>query len=206
MFLRKIVKLLEIFREKLKLLGYTDFTIADRFRQQGAQIGHGNRIFIRKLDAPYLIKVGNYCTIAGGVCLITHDGAAWIFRHHVPDLQVFGPITIENNCFIGQNAIILPGVTIGENSVVGAGAVVTKDVPPNSIVGGVPARFICTSEEYFAKCMRSWEIQRPEGYLAELERGKRYPPEYIFERASDPTNQRLLRRHLTRLFWNVSEE
>jgi len=204
--LQTIKALYRAYKQKIAILKYNDFTIAEYFRELGAQIGERNRILIRGLAEPYLIKIGNDCTIAGGVCLITHDGAAWIFRHQVPDLQVFGPITIEDNCFIGQNAIILPGVTIGENSVVGAGAVVTKNVPPNSIVGGVPARFICTSEKYFAKCMRSWEIQRPEGYLAELERGKRYPPEYIFERASDPRNRRLLRQHLTKLFWGKSKK
>jgi acetyltransferase-like isoleucine patch superfamily enzyme len=52
------------------------------------------------------------------------------------------PIVIKQNAWIGANATILPGVTIGENSIVAAGAVVSKDVPPNTIVGGVPAKFI----------------------------------------------------------------
>ena len=52
------------------------------------------------------------------------------------------PILIRRNAWIGAAATILPGVTIGENSVVAAGAVVNADVPPNTIVGGVPAKFI----------------------------------------------------------------
>lgn len=52
------------------------------------------------------------------------------------------PIVIRRNVWIGASATILPGVTVGENSVVAAGAVVTKDVPANSVVGGVPARLI----------------------------------------------------------------
>ncbi|MFV5684914.1 sugar O-acetyltransferase [Flavobacterium sp. GB2R13] len=52
------------------------------------------------------------------------------------------PIHIKKNAWIGANATILPGVTIGENAIVAAGAVVSKDVPDNSIVGGVPAKFI----------------------------------------------------------------
>ncbi len=51
-------------------------------------------------------------------------------------------VHIKRNAWIGANATILPGVTIGENSIVAAGAVVTKDVPPNSVVGGVPAKLI----------------------------------------------------------------
>ena len=52
------------------------------------------------------------------------------------------PIVIKRNAWIGANATILPGVTIGENAVVAAGAVVSKDVPDNTIVGGIPAKFI----------------------------------------------------------------
>jgi len=52
------------------------------------------------------------------------------------------PIVIKKNAWIGAAATILPGVTIGENSVVAAGAVVSKDVPPNTIAGGVPAKVI----------------------------------------------------------------
>ncbi len=52
------------------------------------------------------------------------------------------PIVVKRNAWIGAAATILPGVTIGENAVVAAGAVVTDDVPPNTIAGGVPAKFI----------------------------------------------------------------
>lgn len=52
------------------------------------------------------------------------------------------PIVIKRNAWIGANATVLPGVTIGENAIVAAGAVVSKDVPDNAIVGGVPAKFI----------------------------------------------------------------
>ncbi len=55
-----------------------------------------------------------------------------------------GPIHIKKNAWIGANATILPGVTVGENAVVAAGAVVSKDVPDNSIVGGIPAKIIKT--------------------------------------------------------------
>jgi len=53
-----------------------------------------------------------------------------------------GPIHIKKNAWIGANATILPGVTIGENAVVAAGAVVSKDVPDNTVVGGIPAKII----------------------------------------------------------------
>ena len=63
------------------------------------------------------------------------------------DLEYSKPITIKKNCWICSSATIIGGVTIGENSIVAAGAVVTKDVPSNSIVAGVPARVIRTIDE-----------------------------------------------------------
>ncbi|SIS09001.1 transferase hexapeptide (six repeat-containing protein) [Mucilaginibacter lappiensis] len=52
------------------------------------------------------------------------------------------PILIKRNAWLGANCTILPGVTVGENSIVAAGAVVSKDVPDNTVVGGIPAKFI----------------------------------------------------------------
>ena len=71
-------------------------------------------------------------------------------------LEYGRPITIENNVWIGMGASIAGGVTIGENSVVGAGAVVLRDVPPGSVVGGVPARvlrFINSDDAAFAAAL-----------------------------------------------------
>ncbi|RAI88459.1 sugar O-acetyltransferase [Algoriphagus yeomjeoni] len=57
------------------------------------------------------------------------------------------PILIKKNAWIGAGAIVLPGVTIGENSVIAAGAVVSKDVPDNTVVGGIPAKILKTIED-----------------------------------------------------------
>ena len=71
------------------------------------------------------------------------------------DLEYAKPITIKKNCWICSSATIIGGVTVGENSIVAAGAVVTKDVPPNSIVAGVPARVIRSIDE--EDRMNVWE-------------------------------------------------
>ena len=64
-------------------------------------------------------------------------------------LDLLKPIVIEDNVFVGWGAMILPGVTVGKNSIVAAGAVVTKNIPENQVWGGVPAKFIKTIEEYY---------------------------------------------------------
>lgn len=100
---------------------------------------------------PYLITIGDHVTVTAGVRFITHDGGAWVFRREQPDIDVVEPITIEDNVFVGLGATLMPGVTIGRDSVVAAGALVTKDVPPRSIAGGVPARVLCTIDEYWER-------------------------------------------------------
>ncbi len=97
---------------------------------------------------PYLVNIGDHVTVTEGVRFITHDGGVWVFRETEPDLDVVAPIYVEDNVFLGLRAIVLPGVRIGRNSVVAAGAVVAHDVPPNSVVGGVPARHLKSVEEY----------------------------------------------------------
>ena len=93
---------------------------------------------------PYLIEIGNHVTITSGVSFINHDGGTFVFRDQERYREVikYGRITIHDNCFIGFGAIIMPGVEIGPNSVIAAGSVVTKSVPPNSVFGGVPAKII----------------------------------------------------------------
>lgn len=67
------------------------------------------------------------------------------------DVDLFGPITVGDNVHIGNNAIIMPNVTIGSNCIIGCGAIVTKDIPDNSIAVGVPAHVIENIEEYAEK-------------------------------------------------------
>ena len=69
-------------------------------------------------------------------------------------MEITKPITIGDNVYIGNNVIILPGVNIGNKVIIGAGAIVSKDIPDNSVVVGVPARIIKTADEYFEKIQR----------------------------------------------------
>ena len=166
MIIKSIYRLMKRVFQKVKhtmeLNKYDNFTIPEYFRKQGAQIGQGCYIIPRKLGTePYLIKIGNHVAITQGVKFHTHDGGTWIFREEMPDLRVFGPIIIEDNCLIGTDAQILPNVTIGKNSIVGAGSVVISDVPPNSIVMGVPARKFGSVDKYRENCIEKWKVQKP---------------------------------------------
>jgi len=180
---KTITRIFSILRQKVELAKYDDFTVAEYFRKRGARVGKNCRIMVRSFGSePYLVSIGDHCTIAPGAVLTTHDGAAWIFTEEFPNLQRFGRIQIRDNCFIGTRAIILPDVVIGPNSIVGAGAVVTRNVPPGMVVGGCPARPICTVQEYKEKVLQQWEKQRPPGYLDDLRPGTPYSPAYIQRR------------------------
>ena len=89
------------------------------------------------------------------------------------------PTIIEDNCFIGARAIIMPGVTIGPNSVVGAGAVVTRNVPPDSVVAGVPAKVITSVDCYAERCLKNTPEYDRDAYMRDKksELLRIYPPE-----------------------------
>lgn len=105
----------------------------------GMDIGRGTLISRRAgLDRgvnPKGIHIGRFTRVTGGVTILAHDACR----------KLKADTYIGDNCFIGTKAIILPGVKIGNEVVVAAGAVVTKDVPSNSIVAGNPARVIRSS-------------------------------------------------------------
>jgi len=118
-------------------------------RLRGATIGHncliGSMVFIDGVY-PEKVIIGNHVLIASGCNLITHhrDLSDYTGDDDLIDNKgyVIAEIIIEDNVLIGSESVILPGVRIGKGAVVGAGSVVTKNVPPNTLVAGVPAKII----------------------------------------------------------------
>jgi acetyltransferase-like isoleucine patch superfamily enzyme len=125
---------------------YLSVAIGKNVRITGKDIRFGSE--------PYLIEIGDDVTITNGVMFETHDGGVGIFRKEFPGINVFGRIKIGNGVFIGNNSIIMPGVTIGDNVVIGAGSIVTKDIPSDVVAAGIPARILRSIEEYKQKALQ----------------------------------------------------
>jgi acetyltransferase-like isoleucine patch superfamily enzyme len=127
-------------------------------RSLGVRIGNNCHLYAMRADMfgsdPFLITLGNDVHVTNGVKFITHDGGTLIFWKDYPDLDVNAPIIVGDNVFVGTCAMILPGVTIGNNCVIGAGPVVTRNIPCNSLAAGVPARVIKPIDKYLETLQR----------------------------------------------------
>jgi acetyltransferase-like isoleucine patch superfamily enzyme len=122
-------------------------------RRLGVQFGKGCKfvsVHQRTFGSePYLVRLGDHVELAGNVRILTHDGGVWVFREQHPEADVFGPVRVGNNVFIGYGCTILPGTVIGDNVVVGAGSVVRGELEGNAVYAGVPARKIRRLDEYY---------------------------------------------------------
>ena len=120
-----------------------------------AEVGENVRFQPRLIPLyPELIKLHNNIMVAAGVRFVTHDASYAVLNKlgigHFPERV--GCIEVMDNVFIGYNATILPNVRIGENCIIGAGSIVTKDLEPNGVYAGIPAKKISTFDEYVKKC------------------------------------------------------
>ena len=127
-------------------------------RKLGVRIGKGSNFVSMPSfgSEPWIITIGDNVNVSSNVSFITHDGGRWVLDHLYPNEAPFykiEPITLKNNIFIGANTMILPGVVIGNNCVVGGGSIVTKSIPDGEVWAGVPAKKVCTIEEYKERMM-----------------------------------------------------
>ena len=95
----------------------------------------------------FLISIGDDTVICPNVRLIAHDASTKMILGYTK----IGLIDIKENCFIGDSTIVLPNVRIGPNSIVGSGSVVTRDIPPETVAAGNPAKVICSLNDYMKK-------------------------------------------------------
>lgn len=131
------------------------------FAYVGENTEIGDNVKIGSLaHVDYDVKIGSNTMIEGLVYIppLSRIGknvfigpSASLTNDPFPPSEKLIGVTVNDNVIIGSKAVIKAGVTVGENSVVAMGAVVTKDVPPNTVVGGVPAKIMYSKEEYDKK-------------------------------------------------------
>lgn len=155
--------ILRVFKKVCKLLGYKDYCL-DKNSSEGFHTYIGKGTHITKTD------IGNYCSIGTGVLIGPgeHDFSKITTSMEFYDTNPYESLTqshckIEHDVWIGANAVVLRGVTIGTGAVIGAHAVVTKSVPPYAVAVGIPAKVIKYrfSEEKIAKLLASnWFLKQ----------------------------------------------
>lgn len=130
--------------EKARMLGFGEGTsIYDSAHVFGAvTVGCGTWIGpFTVLDGSGGLSIGNHCSIAAGVQIYTHDTIDWALSGGTAEAPR-APTRIGNNCYIGPNAVVAKGVTIGDGAVIGANSLVLHDVPAGAKAYGTPARIV----------------------------------------------------------------
>jgi maltose O-acetyltransferase len=121
-----------------------------KYRKMGATIGEN--VYIANnvtFDSSHtwLISIGNNVGIAPFTHILCHDGTTKEYLGYAK----IGRVDIGNNVIIGADCTILPGVSIGSNTIIGTKSLVTKDIPDNVIAAGNPAKVVCSMDDYVAK-------------------------------------------------------
>jgi len=134
----------------------------NKLRAMGMHIGQGvNLPYSTWIDtsACDLISIGDWCGFGPECLILSHDSQMDEFL----DAGLLGRVTIHESCHFGCRTVILPGVEIGPRTIVGANSVVAKSLPPDTVCAGVPAKAICTLDEYLTR------------HRENLARGRRFP-------------------------------
>jgi len=126
-------------------------------RSIGCKVGDGTR-FMGEANVgndPYLVEIGTNCALSAKVTFVCHDGGVKVLNtlgyFDGQRMDKMARIKIGNNCMIGYEAVIMGGVKIGDNVIIGTRSVVTKDIPSGVVAAGMPAKVICTIDEYYKK-------------------------------------------------------
>ena len=126
-------------------------------RKQGIRIGENVNFrypshTLIDTTRPCLVEMGNNIDINDNFTILTHDFGTFVFREYYKDfVNSSGKVKIGNNIVFGRDVTVLKGVTIGNNCIIGAGSIITKSIPDNSVVAGNPAKVICSLDEYYHK-------------------------------------------------------
>lgn len=158
--MKGLKRLFEILRHPSSIIyphSYSQKVFQNYLVSKGAKIGRNTRFIsphLCSIDPGRLdyIEIGENCCLSV-VSILAHDYSWYTLLESCGDMlpDPGGRVKIGNNCFIGYNAVILKGTTIGDNCIIGAQSVVKGIIPPNTVWAGIPAKQICTIEEFYAK-------------------------------------------------------
>jgi len=151
-----------IFKKIKKIIGFEYYHWSEKsfehfLRKKGIKLGKntfwGNiRTISIDTTRPSLVEIGDNVRIDTGMTILTHDYPTWVFRYVYNDfVNSSGRVKIGNNVYFAQHCTVLKGVTVGDNCIIGFGSLITKDIPPNSIAVGRPAKVIGNLDEYYKK-------------------------------------------------------
>lgn len=166
--------------------------VLERLRSRGAKIGRDVYVYSTgktMIDAssPWLLTIGDHVRITEGVKILTHDYSWSVLKgigsEDIMPGAVLGcqrPVDIGSRVFIGMNAVITCGVRIGDDVVIGAGSVVTRDCPSRGVYAGNPAKLIMSIEDFYRKRQANQFAEAREVALRYRERFGKEPPEDIF--------------------------
>lgn len=173
MGLKKIIHHIKEFVRQCWWEGIDSEDYVSYLRKHGIRVGqnvHFRHPAHNSIDVtrPCLVEFGNDLDINANFTVLTHDFGSFVFRGYYKDfVNSSGKVKIGNNIVFGRDVTILKGVTIGDNCIIGAGSIVTKSIPANSVAAGVPARVICTLEDYYQK-RKSLQVSEAIEYAKEL--------------------------------------
>ena len=127
---------------------------AQLFREEGVRIGPGTVVYrdVEFGSEPYLVSIGAGCQITDGCRFVTHGGM-FVYRNRpgLANADYFKPVSVGNNVYVGLRSILLPGARVGDNVLIGAGSVVSGEIPPGVVAAGVPCRPIRTLDEWLER-------------------------------------------------------
>ena len=170
-------KVIDKILKRLNLLPPKEFL--SFLRYFGIKIGENTYISpdaIIDYTRPSLVTIGDNCYLNSGFILLTHDWVAGVMRHIYGEfINSSGKVYIGNNVGTGYNVTVVKGVTIGDNVFIAANSLINKDVPSNCIVGGSPAKVLCTLDEYRQKRLLKYETEALEYARSIKERFHREP-------------------------------
>lgn len=136
------------------------------FRKSNKSIEYkiGNKKFHNSLIdslVPDFVEIGDNFVSGPGSIVLAHDASLFF---HIGKYRV-EKTKIGDNVFVGANAVIMPGITIGDGAIIGAGSVVTHDVEAYSVVAGTPAKKICSVRQYIEKCeIKNCLVETPSSF------------------------------------------